>query len=173
MHLLYVLYNACIAKLLNIVLIFSANKCNDIQLHFGFFTLALVEVNFFFYCIFQVQVQTTLDSNTIVSYILFFFFFFHKTKPIELRDPCFHPGYNFTKTAQSVFNTPCINGVNLPTGIISHVGLGNWSQCQQSIRKVFNITYCAYSKCSFNGVFQPSVDGKFGVRNNEDCLNEY
>ncbi|XP_051771092.1 ectonucleoside triphosphate diphosphohydrolase 1 [Ctenopharyngodon idella] len=86
-----------------------------------------------------------------------------KTEPIELRDPCFHPGYNFTKPAESLFNTPCMNKVNLTTGNISHVGLGNWPQCQQSIRKVLNTAHCAYSKCSFNGVFQPSVDGKFGA----------
>ncbi|XP_056124786.1 ectonucleoside triphosphate diphosphohydrolase 1 isoform X1 [Rhinichthys klamathensis goyatoka] len=86
-----------------------------------------------------------------------------KTHPIELRDPCFNPGYNSTKTVQSVFNTPCMKAVNISNGNISHVGLGDWSQCQESIRKVFNTSRCAYSKCSFNEVFQPSVDGKFGA----------
>lgn len=97
-------------------------------------------------------------------YLIFLnIFFFPKTDPIELRDPCFHPGYNFTRTVQSVFNTPCMKAANIPNGNISHVGLGDWSQCQQSIRNVFNTSRCAYSQCSFNEVFQPSVDGKFGV----------
>jgi len=105
-------------------------------------------------------------------YLIFLnIFFYPKTNPIELRDPCFHPGYNFTRTVQSVFDTPCMTAVNISPGNISHVGLGNWSQCQQSIRKVFNTSHCAYSKCSFNEVFQPSVDGKFGVRNN--CLDTF
>ncbi|XDV44321.1 hypothetical protein PO909_012621 [Leuciscus waleckii] len=86
-----------------------------------------------------------------------------KTDPIEVRDPCFHPGYNFTRTVQSIFDTPCMKAVNISSGIISHVGFGDWSQCQQSIRKVFNTSRCAYSKCSFNEVFQPSVYGKFGA----------
>ncbi|XP_067285845.1 ectonucleoside triphosphate diphosphohydrolase 1 [Pseudorasbora parva] len=86
-----------------------------------------------------------------------------KTGPIELRDPCFHPGYNFTKTVQSVFDTPCMDKADISNEHFSHVGLGNWSQCQQSIRKVFNVSHCAYSKCSFSGVFQPSVDGQFGA----------
>lgn len=117
--------------------------------------------------------MTTLDSNTIVSYILKNVFF-PKTDPVELRDPCFHPGYNVTKTFESVFDTPCMmNTGNLSNGNFYHVGLGNWSLCQQSIRKVFNTNNCPYSKCSFNDVFQPSVDGKFGVRNKDDCLNEF
>lgn len=86
-----------------------------------------------------------------------------ETDPIELRDPCFHPGYNSSKTVQNVFDTPCMKGVKLANNNFFHVGLGNWSQCQQSIRKVFNSSYCPYSSCSFNGVFQPSVYGKFGA----------
>ncbi|XP_016107049.1 ectonucleoside triphosphate diphosphohydrolase 1-like isoform X1 [Sinocyclocheilus grahami] len=86
-----------------------------------------------------------------------------KTDPIELRDPCFHPGYNFTRTVPNVFNTPCMREMKLANETFFHVGLGNWSQCQQSIRKVFNTIDCPYSRCSFNGVFQPSVYGDFGA----------
>nr|XP_005156383.1 ectonucleoside triphosphate diphosphohydrolase 1 isoform X1 [Danio rerio] len=85
-----------------------------------------------------------------------------KTDAILLRDPCFHPGYNTTKTLESV-NTPCMKPLKMPKEQFSHVGLGNWSQCQESIRKVFNTSHCPYSGCSFNGVFQPTVEGKFGA----------
>ncbi|XP_016360268.1 ectonucleoside triphosphate diphosphohydrolase 1-like isoform X1 [Sinocyclocheilus anshuiensis] len=86
-----------------------------------------------------------------------------ETDPTELRDPCFHPGYNFTRTVPNVFNTPCMKEMKLANETFFHVGLGNWSQCQQSIRKVFNTINCPYSRCSFNGVFQPSVYGDFGA----------
>ncbi|XP_059387103.1 ectonucleoside triphosphate diphosphohydrolase 1-like isoform X2 [Carassius carassius] len=85
------------------------------------------------------------------------------TDHTELRDPCFHPGFNFTRNVQSFFNTPCTEDVKMANRSFFHVGLGNWSPCQQSIRKVFNTSYCPYSRCSFNGVFQPSVDGDFGA----------
>uniref|UniRef100_A0A672KYQ7 Ectonucleoside triphosphate diphosphohydrolase 1 n=1 Tax=Sinocyclocheilus grahami TaxID=75366 RepID=A0A672KYQ7_SINGR len=80
-----------------------------------------------------------------------------------LRDPCFHPGFNFTRTVQSVFNTPCMKEVKMANENFFHLGIGDWSQCQQSIRKVFKTSFCPYSRCSFNGVFQPSVDGDFGA----------
>ncbi|TRY85417.1 hypothetical protein DNTS_016100 [Danionella cerebrum] len=86
-----------------------------------------------------------------------------KTHHIELKDPCFHPGYNLSKTVQSVFDTPCMQTVNMQNETFTHVGTGNWVQCQESIRKVFNTSHCPYSSCSFNGVFLPSVDGNFGA----------
>ncbi|XP_059388475.1 ectonucleoside triphosphate diphosphohydrolase 1-like [Carassius carassius] len=87
----------------------------------------------------------------------------YKTGPTELRDPCFHPGYNDSKTVSSFFNSPCVEKVKLPNENFFHMGLGNWSQCQQSIRTIFNTGICPYTRCSFNGVFQPSVYGDFGA----------
>ncbi|XP_051958125.1 ectonucleoside triphosphate diphosphohydrolase 1 [Xyrauchen texanus] len=88
----------------------------------------------------------------------------NKTDPVELMDPCFHPGYKVNKTFQSFFDTPCLNKSNTPPNKnLTHVGLGDWSMCQQSVREVFNTNLCKYSRCSFNGVFQPSVDGNFGA----------
>ncbi|XP_051529955.1 ectonucleoside triphosphate diphosphohydrolase 1-like isoform X1 [Myxocyprinus asiaticus] len=86
-----------------------------------------------------------------------------KTGPIELKDPCFHPGYKVNKTFQSLFDTPCIEVNTFPNKDLTHVGLGNWTKCQQSVRKIFNTSHCEYSRCSFNGIFQPSVDGNFGA----------
>ncbi|XP_043109437.1 ectonucleoside triphosphate diphosphohydrolase 1 isoform X2 [Puntigrus tetrazona] len=86
-----------------------------------------------------------------------------ETDPVELRDPCFHPGYNQTRTVSSDFNTPCMKDVQLENKTFFHIGLGQWPQCQQSIIKIFNNMTCSYSKCSFNGVFQPSVYGDFGA----------
>ncbi|XP_066521568.1 ectonucleoside triphosphate diphosphohydrolase 1 isoform X2 [Hoplias malabaricus] len=82
---------------------------------------------------------------------------------ITLEDPCFHSGYIVNKTFQSVFNSPCVKGSNLPEKYFTHIGTGNWTACHEVVRKVFNESSCRYSTCSFNGVFQPPVEGKFGA----------
>ncbi|XP_060795952.1 ectonucleoside triphosphate diphosphohydrolase 1 isoform X2 [Neoarius graeffei] len=85
------------------------------------------------------------------------------TDNIILEDPCFHPGYNATKSFQNVFDTPCVKKVDSsqrPQNL-THIGLGNWNKCHETIKKVFNTTYCHYSGCSFNDIFQPPVEGRF------------
>lgn len=86
-----------------------------------------------------------------------------KTNPTQLKDPCFHDGYNISKTYEDVFNTPCTTAPTATAKNFFHMGVGNWSECQNSIKKVFNTSNCSYSRCSFNGVFQPSVYGNFGA----------
>ncbi|XP_057215187.1 ectonucleoside triphosphate diphosphohydrolase 1 isoform X2 [Triplophysa rosa] len=80
-----------------------------------------------------------------------------------LRDPCFHTGYNLSKKYVDVFDTPCIKEKSASPKDFFHVGEGVWVECQNSVRKVFNKSHCGYSTCSFDGVFQPSVEGKFGA----------
>lgn len=86
-----------------------------------------------------------------------------KTENIVVNDPCFHPGYSINKTFQSIFNSPCVTGLSLPKKNFSHVGLGNGSACHAAVRNVFNASRCTYSTCSFNGIFQPPVEGNFGA----------
>ncbi|KAF5906382.1 ectonucleoside triphosphate diphosphohydrolase 1 isoform X1, partial [Clarias magur] len=90
---------------------------------------------------------------------------FAMTDNIVLEDPCFHPGYNVTKSFQSVFDSPCIKkGTRQKTvQSLRHLGLGDWNKCHEAVRRVFNHTYCRYSTCSFNGIFQPPVEGRFGA----------
>ncbi|KAB5555615.1 hypothetical protein PHYPO_G00036200 [Pangasianodon hypophthalmus] len=87
------------------------------------------------------------------------------TDNIILEDPCFHPGYNVTKSFQRVFDSPCVKTVRSfeRQQNLIHIGIGNWNKCQEAIRNVFNTTYCPYSRCSFNKVFQPPLEGKFGA----------
>ncbi|XP_056627541.1 ectonucleoside triphosphate diphosphohydrolase 1 [Triplophysa dalaica] len=80
-----------------------------------------------------------------------------------LSDPCFHPGYSSSKKYMDVFDTPCIKEKRTSSKDFVHVGVGDWVECQNSVRKVFNASHCGYSTCSFDGVFQPSVEGKFGA----------
>ncbi|XP_072523971.1 ectonucleoside triphosphate diphosphohydrolase 1 isoform X2 [Salminus brasiliensis] len=93
------------------------------------------------------QMQTTLEM----------------TENIIVEDPCFHPGYNVRKDFQSVFNSPCVKGLSVPEKEFNHVGLGNGTACHAAVREVFNASRCTYSTCSFNGVFQPPVEGQFGA----------
>ncbi|KAM9462610.1 ectonucleoside triphosphate diphosphohydrolase 1 isoform 2-T3 [Clarias gariepinus] len=86
------------------------------------------------------------------------------TDNIVLKDPCFHPGYNVSKTFGSVFDSPCTKKVTRQQiQNLTHLGLGNWNKCHEAVRRVLNHTYCHYSTCSFNGIFQPPVEGRFGA----------
>lgn len=110
--------------------------------------------------------QHILNQTYIPVFLRSFFMFFPKTDNIILEDPCFHPGYIVNKSFQSVFDSPCVKKINSFLGQQSfiHKGLGDWNKCHEAIKKVFNTTYCRYSRCSFNDIFQPPVEGRFGVR---------
>ncbi|KAF7705393.1 ectonucleoside triphosphate diphosphohydrolase 1 [Silurus meridionalis] len=86
------------------------------------------------------------------------------TGNITLEDPCFNPGYSVIKSLQSVFDSPCtkVNGPRIEKNF-THIGIGNWHKCHEAVRMIFNNTYCHYSRCSFNNVFQPTVEGRFGA----------
>lgn len=44
------------------------------------------------------------------------------------------------------------------------VGSGHYQHCLQNMSRIFSFDKCGFSKCSFNGVFQPDVTGNFMVR---------
>lgn len=83
----------------------------------------------------------------------------------KVLDPCFHPGYNETKGYSALYDSPCVSS-RKPQGAPStfdHTGKGNFQECQKVIRSLFNFSSCTYSRCSFNGVFQPDLQGPFGA----------
>lgn len=83
-----------------------------------------------------------------------------------LRDPCFHPGYEAVQNYSAVYASPCVSG-RRPRGApvsFAHRGTGSFAGCQKVLRSIFNFSSCSYSRCSFNGVFQPPLQGQFGVR---------
>ncbi|XP_015231427.1 PREDICTED: ectonucleoside triphosphate diphosphohydrolase 1 isoform X1 [Cyprinodon variegatus] len=85
--------------------------------------------------------------------------------PSTILDPCFHPGYTTTRNYSSLYDSPCVSGRRpreAPTNF-SHKGEGNFTKCQEVVKSLFNTTACKYSKCSFNGVFQPPLQGPFGA----------
>lgn len=82
-----------------------------------------------------------------------------------LRDPCFNHGYNKVLNVSELRDSPCTRKFQtaLPFQLLNIQGTGNFQQCQQSISKLFNTSYCPYSHCSFNSIFLPPLHGQFGV----------
>lgn len=91
----------------------------------------------------------------------------HQTQsgPGSIADPCFHSGYSETKNYSVLYDSPCVSSRKPSAGPASftHTGKGNFHQCQEVVKKVFNFSQCNYNQCSFNGVFQPTVQGPFGA----------
>ncbi|XP_045072171.1 LOW QUALITY PROTEIN: ectonucleoside triphosphate diphosphohydrolase 1-like [Coregonus clupeaformis] len=83
----------------------------------------------------------------------------------SVLDPCFHPGYSVDRDYSSVYSSPCVmTGKPLVSrDSFTHIGTGNASQCQEVVRRIFNFSGCSFSRCSFNGVYQPPLQGPFGA----------
>ncbi|XP_069016462.1 ectonucleoside triphosphate diphosphohydrolase 1 isoform X2 [Embiotoca jacksoni] len=91
----------------------------------------------------------------------------HQTElgPTTILDPCFHSGYTETKNYSVLYDSPCVSNrkPQRAPATFNHTGKGNFQQCQEVVKSVFNVTACTYSQCSFNGVFQPLLQGPFGA----------
>ncbi|TKS89780.1 Ectonucleoside triphosphate diphosphohydrolase 1 [Collichthys lucidus] len=85
--------------------------------------------------------------------------------PEKILDPCSNPGYNTIKNYSVLYDSPCVSNRKPQKAPASfhHVGKGNFGECQKIVRSIFNFTDCKYSHCSFNGVFQPHLQGAFGA----------
>ncbi|XP_039991854.1 ectonucleoside triphosphate diphosphohydrolase 1 isoform X2 [Xiphias gladius] len=85
--------------------------------------------------------------------------------PGTIFDPCFHPGYNETKNYSTLYDSPCVSHRKHQgaPATFTHAGKGNFLQCKEVVKNVFNFTHCKYSQCSFNGIFQPVLQGQFGA----------
>lgn len=91
----------------------------------------------------------------------------HQTQsgPETILDPCFHSGYNETKNYSVLYDSPCVSDrkpQNAPVSF-THQGQGNFQKCQEVVKNIFNFSSCRYSQCSFNGIFQPQLQGPFGA----------
>ncbi|KAM4636283.1 ectonucleoside triphosphate diphosphohydrolase 1 [Discoglossus pictus] len=84
---------------------------------------------------------------------------------LTLLDPCFNSGYKRNLSSNDLYRSPCLNGYRLPNAPmnIEVRGTGNYQQCKDNIQTIFNKSHCAYSQCSFNGVYQPMLQGEFGA----------
>ncbi|KAI3372576.1 hypothetical protein L3Q82_022703 [Scortum barcoo] len=84
----------------------------------------------------------------------------------QVSHPCYPQQFNTSiKLGEDVFNTPCTQTYKTaqfdPQMSILVVGTGDYQSCLDNVKKMFSFDECSYSKCSFDGVFQPRVRGSF------------
>ncbi|XP_008052389.1 ectonucleoside triphosphate diphosphohydrolase 1 isoform X2 [Carlito syrichta] len=79
------------------------------------------------------------------------------------KDPCFHPGYKKVMNVSVLYKTPCTKRfkTTLPLQQFEIQGSGDYQQCRASILELFNTSECPYSRCAFNGIFLPPLQGDF------------
>ncbi|KAG8435480.1 hypothetical protein GDO86_013422 [Hymenochirus boettgeri] len=82
-----------------------------------------------------------------------------------ILDPCFNSGYRRNTSTKDLYSSPCIAQQRISTAPsnIEIKGTGNYQLCKQKVEMIFNKTQCTYSQCSFNGIFQPNLEGEFGA----------
>ncbi|XP_041643830.1 ectonucleoside triphosphate diphosphohydrolase 2-like isoform X1 [Cheilinus undulatus] len=84
----------------------------------------------------------------------------------EVSHPCYPKQFNASiKLGLDVFDSPCTKGYKPdrfdPEMSVSVVGTGDYQSCLDNVTEMFSFESCSFSKCSFNGVFQPSLRGSF------------
>ncbi|PIO38954.1 hypothetical protein AB205_0144300, partial [Aquarana catesbeiana] len=84
---------------------------------------------------------------------------------ITLLDPCFNPGYTRNVSTADLYSSPCVSDRRILTipQTIQIKGTGNYQLCKDKVENIFNLSHCSYSRCSFNGIFQPMLQGEFGA----------
>ncbi|KAJ0065810.1 hypothetical protein NL108_000034, partial [Boleophthalmus pectinirostris] len=83
--------------------------------------------------------------------------------PNLIVNPCYPNGYNMTRKASDIYDSPCtkIPGkYNLDQDFFM-VGSGDSEECKKFVRTIFDFDTCNADHCSFNGVEQPPVVGKY------------
>ncbi|NXC47986.1 ENTP2 diphosphohydrolase, partial [Penelope pileata] len=79
-------------------------------------------------------------------------------------NPCWPTGYSKNLSLSSIYDSPCTEKErpSLPLDTtVTMAGTGNGNLCALHVDKLFNFTHCPFSRCSFDGVFQPEVMGSF------------
>ncbi|XP_032371942.1 ectonucleoside triphosphate diphosphohydrolase 2 isoform X2 [Etheostoma spectabile] len=100
-----------------------------------------------------------------VNYLLENFVKNEGVKP-QVSNPCYPHQFNISiKLGKDVFDSPCTKSYRPaqfnPQMSVSVVGTGDYQKCLDNVKEIFSFDNCSYSKCSFNGVFQPNVRGSF------------
>ncbi|XP_052037781.1 ectonucleoside triphosphate diphosphohydrolase 2 isoform X1 [Apodemus sylvaticus] len=79
--------------------------------------------------------------------------------------PCWPKGYSTHVPLQDIYQSPCTMGQRPQpfnsSAIVSLEGTSNAALCRDLVSGLFNISFCPFSQCSFNGVFQPPIAGNF------------
>uniref|UniRef100_A0A3Q1CHT2 Ectonucleoside triphosphate diphosphohydrolase 2a, tandem duplicate 2 n=1 Tax=Amphiprion ocellaris TaxID=80972 RepID=A0A3Q1CHT2_AMPOC len=84
----------------------------------------------------------------------------------QVFHPCYPQQFNVSvRLGQDVFDSVCTKDYRPaqfdPHMTVTVVGTGDYRSCLDSVMQMFSFGSCPYSKCSFDGVFQPSLRGSF------------
>lgn len=81
--------------------------------------------------------------------------------------PCWPRGYSTHVLLQDVYESPCTAAQRPQTfnssARVRVSGRSDPALCRGLVSELFNVSSCRFSRCSFNGVFQPPVTGSFIV----------
>ncbi|XP_057581225.1 ectonucleoside triphosphate diphosphohydrolase 2 [Hippopotamus amphibius kiboko] len=79
--------------------------------------------------------------------------------------PCWPKGYSTHVLLRDVYESPCTAAQRpQPFNRSARVrlsGSGDLALCRSLVAELFNVSSCRFSRCSFNGIFQPPLAGKF------------
>ncbi|XP_078717426.1 ectonucleoside triphosphate diphosphohydrolase 8-like [Lampetra fluviatilis] len=86
-------------------------------------------------------------------------------------NPCYNKGYRRSVRLADLYGGGCSRAPHLGGGTwdpagntttVTLVGTSDATRCLRAVRRIFNFSACANNtECSFNGVYQPPVDGGF------------
>ncbi|XP_068104863.1 ectonucleoside triphosphate diphosphohydrolase 2-like isoform X1 [Hyperolius riggenbachi] len=83
----------------------------------------------------------------------------------SIQNPCLPRNYTEQKTFGDLYESACTANERPPNynpaGELSISGSGDGEQCRRLVDSIFQFSNCPYSSCSFDGIFQPKVNGKF------------
>ncbi|XP_024418026.2 ectonucleoside triphosphate diphosphohydrolase 2 [Desmodus rotundus] len=79
--------------------------------------------------------------------------------------PCWPRGYSRQVLLRDVYGSPCTAALRPQafdsSSRVSLAGSSNPALCRGLVQGLFNFSACPFSRCSFNGIFQPPVAGDF------------
>nr|XP_056716504.1 ectonucleoside triphosphate diphosphohydrolase 2 [Euleptes europaea] len=84
---------------------------------------------------------------------------------LKVDNPCWPRDYKKNFTIETIYDSPCTSAEKptnyFPKANVNMRGSGDPALCRQRMESLFRFTSCTYSRCSFDGIFQPSVTGNF------------
>ncbi|XP_032088335.1 ectonucleoside triphosphate diphosphohydrolase 2-like [Thamnophis elegans] len=88
-----------------------------------------------------------------------------KAYALRLENPCWPRGFERSFPMESIYESPCTTSEKPPNSKLNDMvnmrGSGDPAQCLAHAESLFRFTNCSYSSCSFDGVFQPPMEGNF------------
>lgn len=84
----------------------------------------------------------------------------------RIKNPCYPRNYETVLTMEYLYGSFCTEFIRpenySPSQTVNVIGTGDPALCRESVSILFNFTACQDREdCSFNGIFQPKVKGKF------------